>query len=134
MSSSDLLSVGSRLRWCEVLGKIIAQEGGLVSFCTPHGTVLKMGLLHIARDAHALTESEAEQLSALEADASANGVLYGGLPAGFYGDPTVCPWCAGTNVVFITGWSGMTSDDDPTNKVDLDEFQCKDCAGRSFWV
>ena len=51
------------------------------------------------------------------------------------GDPIACPFCSGNLVVFTAKWSGLSSDEYPSNKADLDEYQCRgDCCGRSFWV
>ncbi len=51
-----------------------------------------------------------------------------------YGDPVVCPWCKGEEIEFMTGWPEMRSSDDQSTVLDLDEYQCSTCNGRSFWV
>lgn len=45
-----------------------------------------------------------------------------------------CPYCGGTNILrHVAEWDA-TSKDDPDNTCELDEHQCKDCEGVSFWL
>ena len=48
--------------------------------------------------------------------------------------PKYCPFCGGKNIYNdVALWSSV-SEDDQNNKAVLDEHQCKDCGGRSFWT
>jgi len=56
------------------------------------------------------------------------------LPPQALAEPKFCPFCGCDKVGFRNCWSGLRSDDAPTNIVDLDEYQCEGaCEGRSFW-
>ena len=48
-------------------------------------------------------------------------------------DPTFCPFCGGKAVYFVN--TLVAQDESPTgdNVTELDEYQCQDCNGRSFW-
>lgn len=51
------------------------------------------------------------------------------------GDPACCPFCGGSDIVFIMGWNGRSQEpQDADNVADLAEWQCRDCDNRSFWV
>jgi len=48
--------------------------------------------------------------------------------------PAACPWCKGSDITYIVNWTGLVSSEDPDNIANLDEYQCRTCDGRSFWV
>jgi RNA polymerase subunit RPABC4/transcription elongation factor Spt4 len=49
-------------------------------------------------------------------------------------DKVFCPKCGGSNIsTYLVEWSA-TSKDDHTNHAGLDEHQCRDCGGVSFWT
>ena len=56
-----------------------------------------------------------------------------------YGDPTLCPFCGGDNIVFVNTWE-LHADSQPQGAADqtsseqVEEYQCKCCDNRSFWV
>jgi transcription elongation factor Elf1 len=45
-----------------------------------------------------------------------------------------CPRCGGGNVApFVAFWDAQ-SKEDPGNRIEIVEHQCRDCEGESFWV
>ena len=52
-------------------------------------------------------------------------------------DPRYCPFCGNENIVFVNGFQmRVVTDPDHAydDMIDLDEYQCRGCHGRSFWV
>lgn len=47
--------------------------------------------------------------------------------------PTKCPYCGNGNVYFCCNWDAISVEDGGNNAI-LDEWQCQNCEGRSFWV
>lgn len=47
--------------------------------------------------------------------------------------PKFCPFCGGQNITLNMVTWNSSSQEDATNTAELDEHQCDDCDGRSFW-
>ena len=56
-----------------------------------------------------------------------------------YGDPVVCPFCGGDNIVFVNTFELLTTEqlkdvESHTCSLHVEEYQCRCCDNRSFWV
>lgn len=73
---------GAPYRYGNILGRVIGMDGGTVHFATPHGTLMKVGLLWFIRDSVSLLSSPTavEPLTHMEAVATAAGKPLYGLP------------------------------------------------------
>lgn len=48
--------------------------------------------------------------------------------------PKYCPFCGSKNIyTYMILWSA-TSEEERGNEAALNEHQCRDCEGRSFWT
>jgi len=66
------IEIGQLWNWKGILGKIVHQDGGTFYFSTPHGTVWKMGFVHLGRDLSPLTPEERKTLAEYTVDARRN--------------------------------------------------------------
>lgn len=60
-------------------------------------------------------------------------VLFDQIIHEFDPNPKFCPFCGGKNIYLgVAEWDAESKEDSENRSV-LDEHQCMDCEGRSFW-
>jgi hypothetical protein len=76
-----VVKIGDPYKFGELYGRVTGKEGGIITFATPYGSVLKLGLVWFGRDAKLITEWEdLNALFELDQQAiTAGKKLYGGL-------------------------------------------------------
>lgn len=48
--------------------------------------------------------------------------------------PKYCPFCGSKNIyTYVALWDSKSLEEEDDNEAVLDEHQCQDCEGRSFW-